>query len=49
LIGDWVDPRASLENIGEVKISWRYWDLNPDPSVIQPVAATVALEGKAYI
>jgi hypothetical protein len=37
-VGDWVGPRADLDGVEKRKICWRCWRLNPDSSVVQPIA-----------
>jgi hypothetical protein len=37
-IGGWVDPRAGLDDL-ENENSYPHRDLNPSPSVVQPVAS----------
>jgi hypothetical protein len=37
-IGGWVGPRTGLGDV-EKGNSWRYWDSNSDPSIVQPMAS----------
>jgi hypothetical protein len=35
-IGGWVGPRAGLDDVERRNVSYRYWEPNPNSSVVQP-------------